>query len=1211
MTPDDNGSRMAAHDDDDDNTSIYGLTVKRRPAAEYVNDKDSFILNIVENFPVAAPYVVPTGMPLSIWEDKYSRRLPDGGFQTWEQRLREVIAGNFALDPRPVHSIPGLRSDIEDSTRLAVEGLMMFSGRHLQHGDMDQRNKNMELFTNCSTAVFNFTLFWLLLNGSGVGSDYSCFTRRINYCKHMPHVRLVLDGGSFDDGQVSNGAHRDYASAFNEFGGFFESKREATHKYPANSEDVRWFKVEDSREGWVKVVEILETAAWQEKHSDKMFVFDFSDVRPAGDPIKGQQGRPASGPLPLMRALSKVANLKGVPSMAPWKQSMFIDHYLAACVALGGVRRAARMATKYWKDPDVFDFIEIKRGGHLWSANISVVVDDEFWRDTKDPRSHAWRVFQAVSAAQYYDQTGEPGFVNVGKMNTNLKGVDQITGENYINPDSKLQIHPRTREMMGKILGYIKTMRAPMPYIVNPCVTADTWVMTDAGPRMVQDLIGTPFKALVNGKAYKSNGFFKTGHKSVYNIKTDRGFSVRVTDNHKMLVETERRAESYYDKATGKTKTRTVTERKWIEAGALKKGDAIILHDHGSTKWEGEGSFSEGWLLGQIVGDGCHNPDKYHSMVRFWGDDREEMGKRAVRALRRLPGFEERTNYVDGKHDCEVITQVRNQTLTEHAEKYIAAGSKTFHPVVEECSSDFTRGVLRGLFDSDGSVQNGGDKGRCVRLANNNLHNLEVAQRMLARLGIISTIYKNRRAEGTRVLPDGRGSMREYDVQAQHELHVAKDNLVRFAARVGFAEPAKKQALSDMLDSYGNRGPYKETFTSKVERIDFDGVEDVYDCTVEKKHRFDANGMTAHNCGEIPLALWGAYCVIGDICLARATSLDDVRRAGELMAQALIRVNTMPNLYHAEVNRTNRIGVAITGIHEFAAKFFGLNWYDLVNAYNTVSKTDEGPDHHLSIRSAAIDGAKRDKAMEFWSFIADLRRSVENEANRYSISIGSACPHTYTTIKPSGTISKVAGCTEGAHLPAVSYYMRWVQQIKEIGGVPNPKIAEHEALGYPVKDISHQYNNAVVIGFPTKQPIADILGDDVVTAEEATPAEQFEWLRLIEQYWFGQLADGSPANGQVSYTMKYNPEKVPYDEYMRMLRDEQSTVRCCSVMPIIDASAYAYQPEEKITQAQYEIAMARINKPVDHQEYDDDALSCEGGVCAVDFSINRPSSASA
>ena len=56
-----------------------------------------------------------------------------------------------------------------------------------------------------------------------------------------------------------------------------------------------------------------------------------------------------------------------------------------------------------------------------------------------------------------------------------------------------------------------------------------------------------------------------------------------------------------------------------------------------------------------------------------------------------------------------------------------------------------------------------------------------------------------------------------------------------------------------------------------------------------------------------------------------------------------------------------------------------------------------------------------------------FNKAVKEEAKEYSAYIGQSVPHTMTTIKPAGTTSKLLGLTEGWHLPALAWYMRWVQ----------------------------------------------------------------------------------------------------------------------------------------------------------------------------------------
>ena len=100
--------------------------------------------------------------------------------------------------------------------------------------------------------------------------------------------------------------------------------------------------------------------------------------------------------------------------MAIWEQTMRLDHYFSECVVNGGARRSSRICVKYWQDPDILDFIAIKKvNPWLWSSNNSVGVDEEFWKDSAIPGTWGNTVFNAITEAQYMDGTGEPGLINV------------------------------------------------------------------------------------------------------------------------------------------------------------------------------------------------------------------------------------------------------------------------------------------------------------------------------------------------------------------------------------------------------------------------------------------------------------------------------------------------------------------------------------------------------------------------------------------------------------------------------------------------------------------------------------------------------------------------------------------------------------------------------------------------------------------------------
>ncbi len=148
---------------------------------------------------------------------------------------------------------------------------LLMSGRHLQHGDITQSTRNMEVFTNCSTSATTFLLFYLLLNGSGVGRAYddAMIKADLNY---MPIVVPVIDWSHPD---VSNGQINGYLT-----------KRDAEHLYAGRVITV--IEISDDREGWAKGIEAIERMSYQRRR-DEVLILDFSKVREKGRPIMGMQ----------------------------------------------------------------------------------------------------------------------------------------------------------------------------------------------------------------------------------------------------------------------------------------------------------------------------------------------------------------------------------------------------------------------------------------------------------------------------------------------------------------------------------------------------------------------------------------------------------------------------------------------------------------------------------------------------------------------------------------------------------------------------------------------------------------------------------------------------------------------------------------------------------------------------------------------------------
>ncbi len=351
---------------------------------------------------------------------------------------------------------------------------------------------------------------------------------------------------------------------------------------------------------------------------------------------------------------------------------------------------------------------------------------------------------------------------------------------------------------------------------------------------------------------------------------------------------------------------------------------------------------------------------------------------------------------------------------------------------------------------------------------------------------------------------------------------------------------------------------------------------------------------TTNPCGEIVLHVTGGYCVIADFAplLACPMPFDDfapgaapaevaalwdarVEDSVRLGVRFLMRANRMDAFYAEEVARTNRMGIGPTGLHEWAWMRFGLGFRDL------------------------LDGAR---AAPFWAMLARLSAAAKQEASDYAAELGLAEPMTVTTVKPAGTTSKLFGLTEGAHLPARRQYLRWVQfkGTREADGSwapgSDPLLAEFAARGYPLRRL-RSFPGMSIVGFPTVPLLMRFgLDEGLVTAPEATPEEQYRWVRLLERHWIG-AAQGN----QVSYTLKLDTDRVDLDAFRAIVRQEQPRVRCCAVLPSRPdhALGYEYLPEEDVSAERFGAVVAAISDAARHEAVDLAHLQCAAGVCPI------------
>jgi len=132
------------------------------------------------------------------------------------------------------------------------------------------------------------------------------------------------------------------------------------------------FQLPDSREGWVESLKLMLEAYFLGK---QVPVYDFSLIRPAGQPIRGFGGV-ASGPGPLKEMLEEIQKILEVRIGQKITSVDIVDimNHVGKCVVAGNVRRSAEIALG---DPTDLDFVLCKQDeealySHRWASNNSV-----------------------------------------------------------------------------------------------------------------------------------------------------------------------------------------------------------------------------------------------------------------------------------------------------------------------------------------------------------------------------------------------------------------------------------------------------------------------------------------------------------------------------------------------------------------------------------------------------------------------------------------------------------------------------------------------------------------------------------------------------------------------------------------------------------------------------------------------------------------------
>lgn len=294
-------------------------------------------------------------------------------------------------------------------------------------------------------------------------------------------------------------------------------------------------------------------------------------------------------------------------------------------------------------------------------------------------------------------------------------------------------------------------------------------------------------------------------------------------------------------------------------------------------------------------------------------------------------------------------------------------------------------------------------------------------------------------------------------------------------------------------------------------------------------------------CAEIALESY-EFCNLCEIFLNNVESQEELNAITKLLYKTQKAITQLPYIHKESevvVHRNARIGMGVTGICQ---SFDKIAWLD--TAYNELKSFDATWSNHRG-----------------WPISIKL-----------------------TTVKPSGTLSLLAGATPGVHPAYASYYIRRVRM-----SATDPLIDICKHAGYSVefvRNFDRTINrDTVIVEFPC------YAGSDAILAQNMTAIDQLELVKRIQSEW---------SDNAVSVTVYYRPEELgTIKEWLAM--HYETSIKSVSFL-LHNEHGFDQAPYEEITDERYITDVSRIKPIMTNIDYLDDSLDndeCATGVCPI------------
>jgi len=317
----------------------------------------------------------------------YNRPLNAEGtkFETWEQTIGRVIAHQKWLWERAKGEetlTDEEWNELEELQNLLLTRKAAMAGRTLWLGDTEiSRTRESSMF-NCSFTIVETVydivdVLWLLLQGCGVG--FKPITGTLNgFYKPIEDIRVI------------------------------HTKRTGKGGIEDNEEDwdpdtkIWTITIGDSAEAWARSVGKLLAG----KYPAKTLILDFSQIRPAGERLKGY-GWISSGSEAIGRAYLEIAKILNLRAGNLLRKMDILDivNWLGTVLSS---RRSAEIALFDYGEPEWHDFAVGKKDWWLTGNEQRQQSNNSLLFRYKPKKEELANIFELMADAG----GSEPGFIN-------------------------------------------------------------------------------------------------------------------------------------------------------------------------------------------------------------------------------------------------------------------------------------------------------------------------------------------------------------------------------------------------------------------------------------------------------------------------------------------------------------------------------------------------------------------------------------------------------------------------------------------------------------------------------------------------------------------------------------------------------------------------------------------------------------------------------